>query len=582
MPVDGFTLHLLTAELKQKAVGSRIEKIHQPGRDEFVFHLRSRQGATKLLISASSSTPRINMTSQAPENPGTPPMLCMFMRKHLTGCIITDITQYGLDRIVFIDLKGTNEIGDAVSFRLAVEIMAKHSNFVIINSDGIILEAAKKADLTTASVRQIQPGFIYKLPPARDKADITAEDIESIMQRVLGERGSALSGALLKTLEGASPLVCREIACRVTGSDTAVAELGDIHKEKLKKELIKLRDMLINGAIPTMLIKDGKPFDLSFMPVTQYGFAVTEKTFPSYSDLIDSFYSEKTRIERTGQQSKELQKLLANLISRSRRKLETRKLELENCRDKDKYRIYAELILSYQYNLEKGVTHYNVENYYDEYKPLTIPADPALSPAGNAAKYFKEYNKLKTAEKLLGGLIEESETEIAYLESVLDCVTRAGTFSDIAQIKEELSEEGYLRGSRGKKRPQKALPPLKYESDDGYTILVGRNNIQNEILTFKTAAKDDSWFHVQSFPGSHVVVIGNGDILPEETCRQAAVIAACNSAAADSSRVAVDYTEIREIKKIKGGKKGMVIYHTYNTMWVTPDRELCERLEKKQ
>lgn len=582
MPLDGYTLHLLTEELKKEITGNRIEKIHMPSKDEFVFHLRSREGAKRLVISASSSIPKIHLTGLSPENPDTPPMLCMFLRKHLTGCIIKDISQLGLDRVVFISLTGTDEIGDPVSFTIAAEIMAKHSNFIVSNSEGIIIEAVKKSDLTTATIRQIQPGFKYVLPPAQDKLNILEKDTQSIIDIIKKSGDIPLSTALLRVLQGASPLIAREIACLVTGSDMTTGEMTDKHFEKLAKTLDSFREKLEKGGTPTMLMKDGKPFDLSFTDITQYGFLVSSKVYGSYSELIDYFYSEKTQIERTGQQSRELQKTLGNLIARSRRKLETRKEELAECAEKETMRIYAELILSNQYTLSKGALFYDIENYYDNYKTVRIKADPALSPAGNAQKYYKEYNKLKNAEKLLDGLISESKIEIEYLESVLDSVKRARGFSDIALIKSELSEEGYLKKNKNAKaKKQKPLPPVKYVSDDGYTILVGRNNVQNEELSFKTAARDDSWFHVQSFPGSHVIVLGNGDILPERTCRQAAAIAAYNSSARDSSQVAVDYTEIRELKKLKGGKKGMVIYHTYNTMWVTPDKELCERLLAK-
>ena len=582
MPLDGYTLHLLTEELKKSVIGCRIEKIHMPAKDELVFHLRSRDGAKKLFISASSSIPRINLTVSAPENPGTPPMLCMFLRKHLTGCVFTDLRQQGLDRVLFADLKGTDEIGDPVTFTLALEIMAKHSNFIVINGEGIITEAIKKSDLSTAKLRQIQPGFKYVLPPSQGKINILEVSTDDIMSAVCRQGDVPLSSALLKTLEGISPLISREIACLVTGGDLTIGALTDTHQQKLRFHLDSLREKLVNGGTPTMLVKDGKPFDLSFTDITQYGFCVESKTFGDYSSLIDSFYAEKTLAERTGQLSRELQKSLVNMIARSRRKYETRKEEKEKCAEKEKMRIYAELILSNQYSLEKGSLFYELENYYDDYRKVRIEADPSLSPAANAQKYYKEYNKLKNAEKMLDGLIEESEIEIAYLESVLDSVKRARGYTDIAAIKAELSEEGYLRKSRNKKdKNQKSLPPIKYISDDGYTILVGRNNIQNEELSFKTAARDDSWFHTQSFPGSHVIVIGNGDILPERTCRQAAAIAAYNSSARESSQVAVDYTEARELKKLKGGKKGMVIYHTYNTMWVKPDRELCERLADK-
>lgn len=585
MPLDGMTLSLLRRELYPCIVGSRIEKVHQPSKDELVFHLRTREGAYKLLISASANSPRLHLISGAPENPSTPPMLCMLLRKHLTGAVITDIRQLGLDRVVFIDLAGTNEIGDAVTFTLCVEIMAKHSNIILVGSDGIILDAVKRIDFTQSSVRQILPGFKYELPPKQDKSNITECDIKTVVDQIKMRSGKRLSSAVLDTVEGASPLISREIASFACGGDTAVDELTPIALQRLEAKLGEIKEMLLGeGAEPTMLLRDGvKPYDFTFMDITQYGFAVTPKHFGSFSELLDDFYYEKDRFERTRQRSQSLLKLLSNAAARAARKLQSRQAELDACADKDRLRINAELILANQYRLEKGAPFYDVENFYGENETVRIKADPALSPSANAQKYFKEYRKAKNAEKLLGELIEQSGQELAYLESVIDSVNRADGYTELAEIRDELYGQGYLKRAKNDKAKKiKPLAPLEYVSDDGYTILVGRNNIQNDILTFKTAAKDDSWFHTQKIPGSHVVVVGNGDIIPERTCRQAAMLAAYHSSGRESSQVAVDYTEVRALKKPTGAKPGKVIYHTYNAMWVTPDRETCERLRKKK
>ena len=585
MPLDGITLNLLTKELSQYIIGSRVEKIHQPSKDELVFHLRTREGAYRLLVSASANSPRLHLISGAPENPASPPMLCMLFRKHLTGATITEIRQLGLDRVVFLDFSGTNEIGDSVNFTLCVEIMAKHSNIILINGDGNIVDSVKRVDFTQSSVRQILPSLKYELPPRQNKLNLTETDPETVAKAVENCTGKRLSGAILETVEGASPLICREIAAFACGDDIAVSEMNDFNRERLVQKLCELREALLGGSgEPTMLMRDSvKPFDFTFMDITQYGFTVTSKRFDSFSELLDDFYFEKDRFERTRQRSQSLLKLLNNAAARAARKLQSRKAELEACADRDTLRINAELILANQYRLEKGSLFYDLENFYDDNKTVRIAADPALSPSANAQKYFKEYRKAKTAEQMLGELIEQSEQELAYLETVIDSVNRADGYTELAEIRNELYQQGYLkRAKNDKAKKQKPLPPMEYVSDDGYTILVGRNNIQNDILTFKTAAKDDSWFHVQKMPGSHVVVIGNGDIIPERTCRQAAVLAAYHSGGRESSQVAVDYTEVRSLKKPSGARPGKVIYHTYNTMWVTPDRELCEKLRKKK
>lgn len=584
MPLDGITLNLLKQELSHYIVGSRIEKIHQPSKDELVFHLRSREGAYRLLISASANSPRLHLTANAPENPATPPMLCMLFRKHLTGAAITDIRQLGLDRVVFIDLAGTNEIGDSVTFTLCVEIMAKHSNIILVNSEGIIVDAVKRVDFTQSSVRQILPMFKYEFPPRQGKLNLAESEPETAVNAIINCKGKRLSSAILETVEGVSPLISREIAAFACGGDIGTAEMNEINEQRLLTKLTEIKNTLLSGSgAPTMLIRENvKPFDFTFSDITQYGFTVSAKPFESFSQLLDDFYYEKDRFERTKQRSQSLLKLLTNAAARAARKLQSRQAELEACADKDTLRINAELILANQYCLEKGSLFYDLENYYNNNEPVRIAADPALSPAANAQKYFKEYRKAKTAEKMLGELIEQSEQELAYLESVIDTVNRADGYTELAEIRNELYEQGYLkRAKNDKSKKPKPLPPLEYVSDDGYTILVGRNNVQNDILTFKTAAKDDSWFHTQKIHGSHVVVIGNGDIIPELTCRQAAALAAYHSQGRESSQVAVDYTEVRSLKKPAGAKPGKVIYHTYNTMWVTPDRELCERLKKK-
>ncbi|MBQ4626250.1 MAG: NFACT family protein, partial [Clostridia bacterium] len=540
MPLDGITINLLKQELSQYVIGSRIEKIHQPSKDELVFHLRSREGAYRLLISASANSPRLHLTANAPENPAVPPMLCMLLRKHLTGAVITDIRQLGLDRVVFIDLAGTNEIGDAVTFTLCVEIMAKHSNIILINSDGTIVDSVKRIDFTQSSVRQILPSVKYELPPRQNKLNIIETDIDCIINEIKSKKGKYLSSAILDSSEGFSPLISREIASVVSGSDIAADEMTDLHVERLKNKLTQIKNMLLDGkADPTMLMRDGvKPYDFTFSDITQYGFAVTSKQFESFSQLLDDFYYEKDRFERTRQRSQSLLKLLNSSCARAARKLQSRQAELEACADKDTLRINAELILANQYRLEKGSLFYDLENFYNNNEIVRISADPALSPSANAQKYFKEYRKAKTAEKMLGELIEQSEQELTYLESVIDSVNRADGFTELAEIRNELYEQGYLkRAKNDKAKKSKPMPPLEYVSDDGYTILVGRNNVQNDLLTFKTAAKDDSWFHTQKIPGSHVVVIGNGDILPERTCRQAATLAAYHSGGRESSQV---------------------------------------------
>ena len=464
MPLDGITINLLKQELSGYIIGSRIEKIHQPSKDDLVFHLRSREGAYRLLISASANSPRIHLTANAPENPATPPMLCMLFRKHLTGAVITNIKQLGLDRVVFLDLAGTNEIGDAVTFTLCIEIMAKHSNIILVNSEGNIVDAVKRVDFTQSSVRQILPMFRYEYPPRQGKANLTEIEIETAISLIKNCTGKRLSGAILETLEGVSPLISREIASFTCGGDIAVSEMNEIYEQRLLKKLTEIRETLISGkGVPTMLMRENvKPYDFTFMDITQYGFTVSAKTFENFSQLLDDFYYEKDRFERTKQRSQTLLKLLSNMSARAARKLQSRQAELEACADKDTLRINAELILANQYRLEKGSLFYDLENFYNNNEPIRIPADPALSPSANAQKYFKEYRKSKTAEQMLGELIEQSEQELAYLESVIDSVNRADGYTELAEIRNELHEQGYLKKAKNDKtKKTKPMPPME-------------------------------------------------------------------------------------------------------------------------
>ncbi len=580
MPLDGITIHLLTKELAGRIVGSRVEKIHQPARDELVFSLRTRECAMRLLISAGANCPRLHLTEHAPENPEKPPMLCMLFRKVLTGAVITYVRQNGLDRVVFLDFSGTDELGDKTTYTLAVEIMAKHSNIVLVNAEGLIVDSVKRVDFTTSSVRQILPGCRYELPPSQNKLNLLELSAEEVAGAVLQKHGKHLSSALLETVEGFSPLISRETASFVNGGDSDVAEITGVYAERLLTKLKEIQGIAaFCEGTPTVITKDdGRLFDFTFLTVGQYGFSVEQNTVDSFSALLDMFYYEKDRAERTRSRSQSLLKLLNNMTTRLVRKLEAQRAELKTCANREELRVKAELILANQYSLQKGAPFYDVFNYYTN-ENVRITANPALSPNANAQKYYKEYRKQKTAEQLLGTLIENGEQELAYLESVIDALNRADGFTELSEIRNELYDAGYLKRAKGDKgkRP-KPLPPMEYVSSDGYTILVGRNNVQNDMLTFKTARKDDSWFHASKMPGSHVVVVGNGDVLPEQTCREAAALAAYHSSGRDSSRVPVDYTEVRELKKPVGAKPGKVVYHTYNTMWAAPDRALCESL----
>ncbi len=578
MALDGLTLHFIKEEIAAAAVGCRVEKVHQPSREELVLVLRGRNGAHKLLISARANSPKIHFTNFPPENPAKPPMLCMLLRKHLTSALLTNVRQEGLERVLFLDFDATNEIGEPVKFTLCTEIMAQYSNIILINEQGNILDAVKRVDSETSSLRQILPGMLYKLPPKQNKPDLFDTTGAEIARNAAEAENKAASSAILSNVQGLSPIVCREIVSRSIGEDKRTEFLTDDEITKIGEETEKLKTV---EPYPCAVIEQsGKPLDFSFMNITQYGDNVKIKPFNSFSELLDDFYFEKDRLERTKQNSSELQKLVANLIQRTARKLDLQRKELEQCADREQLKINAELIAANLYQLQKGAPFYEVYNYYTN-ENIRINANPALTPNENSQKYYKEYRKAKTAEQMLTTLIANGEEELSYLDTVADALSRAETTAQIAEIRQELSHTGYIKNKLkpGTKAP-KPLAPMEYESSDGFTILVGRNNEQNDRLSLKTASKNDIWLHTQKFPGSHTVIITEGQEVPEETLIEAAIIAAYHSRARLSSGVPVDYTQVRNLKKPQGAKPGKVIYHVYNTLYVTPDRDLVNKLAK--
>lgn len=578
MALDGLTLSFIKEEIAAAAVGCRVEKVHQPSREELVLILRGRNGAHKLLLSARANSPKIHFTAFPPENPAKPPMLCMLLRKHLTSALLTNIRQEGLERALFLDFDATNEIGEPVKLTLCIEIMAQYSNIILINEQGNILDAVKRVDSETSSVRQVLPGLLYRLPPKQNKPDLTAKSGLELAKSAAEIQNKTVSSAILSCVQGLSPIVCRETAARALGEDKRTEFLSDRDIERLGLELESLKT--VSPKPCAVIDPSGKPIDFSFYPITQYGENAKIKYFDSFSQLLDDFYFEKDRIERTKQNSSELQKLVANLIARTAKKLDLQRAELEQCADREQLKINAELIAANLYQLKKGAPFYEVYNYYTN-ENIKVNVNPALSPNENSQRYYKEYRKAKTAEQKLTELISQGEEELAYLDTVADALSRAETTAQIAEIKQELTHTGYLKSKQkmGTKAP-KPLAPMEYESSDGFTILVGRNNEQNDRLSLKTAAKSDIWLHTQKFPGSHTVIVTQGKEPPESTLIEAATIAAYHSRARQSSGVPVDYTQVKNLKKPQGAKPGKVIYHVYNTVYVTPDRDLVNKLTK--
>lgn len=573
MALDGITLSMLKNEISEKLIGARIDKIHQPSKEELVIALRWNGGNGKLLISASANGPRIHFTEASVDNPKNPPMFCMLMRKHLSGAKLVEIEQFGLERMLHLSFSTYNEFGDPVIIKLAVEIMGRHSNIMLLGPDGKIIDSIKRVTADMSSVRQVMPGMSYVFPPAQNKMNTLDLDYMSFIERLKNGRDIPLSKALMENLDGVSPIVCREISDIVTGGfDTKAHDLNNDDCEKLVNCLEKIAETVKNGnAVPYLVIEEnGHPLDFTFMKVNQYGDAMEVQKCESFSAMLDKFYSERSGADRMKQRSNDLFKFVVNLADRISRKLDVQRQELARSTERDILRVKGELIHANLWMIEKGMTSVVLENYYEDCKPVEVKLDPRLSPNQNAQHYFSEYRKADTAEKMLKKFIEKGEAELSYIESVFDLLSRARTDDEVIAIREELVAQGYLKNHRKNNQKPVKLAPKEYISTDGFKILCGRNNIQNDKLTFKDSRKNDIWLHTQKIHGSHTVIVTEGREVPETTLQQAAIVAAYNSKGRESSLVPVDYTEIRNVKKPSGAAPGKAIYEHYKTAYVRP------------
>lgn len=584
MALDGITLGLIKKELEGYIIGAKVEKIHQPLKNELVFIFRTRNGAYRLFFSCDGQSPRVHLTRYAPENPKVPPMLCMLFRKRLVGAVLKSIRQVRNDRILIFDFDGTTEIGDKTEYHLICEIMAQKSNIILCDRDYVILDAVKRVDETKSSVREILPGLKYVQPPFQEKADLLNDNLAELSKEICSSGDKMLSKAILDRVEGISPIVAREIAYRTVFGDKQCDMLSALENERLNNELQNLKNEITGKNSPQMLLReDETPFDFSFTDIRQYGNSLSKKNYDTYSELLDDFSFERDRQLRVKRRAADLFKILNNAVERTARKINNRRAELEKSENRETLRIYAELITANQYKLTEKSSEYIVENYYDNNNSIKIPANPALTAQQNAQKYYKEYKKAANAEKMLHDLIAEGDQELVYLDSVIDNLSRAYSDKEISEIREELEKGGYIKSKHGnKEKKEKPLPPLEFLSSDGFKILVGRNNTQNDVLTLKTAKNYDMWLHVQKQSGSHTIIVSDKKEISETAIYEAACLAAYHSKSADSSSVAVDYTLVKNVKKPNGAKPGKVIYNTYNTVYVTPTRELAEKLNSNK
>ena len=567
MPLDGIFLHHLTKEL-QKCVGCRADKIHQPTRDELVVLLRSSAFTGKLLISTRSGSARLHITEGSFDNPAEPPAFCKLLRRHLSSAKITAVEQNGLDRTVIIRFMTYNEMGDTIYPFLAVELITGRANVVLCEENGRIMDALHRSDIES-SARLIQPGAKYTFPAKEEKANPFTESAEELAKRVQAS-GRPLASGFTAALDGVSPLISRELAA-LCGLDPDLPPDGDAFVSlAVTLKLFKAR---LSAAVPT-LIKDegGEVKDFSYMNITQYGEQMTCWTTDSFSRLLDRFFEGRDTAARMKGAAQDLLRALNNARNRNLRKTEYRRADLAKCENREQLRIFGELLKANLYAVPKGADKVSVQNYYDENLGMVeIPLDPALSPANNAAKYFKEYKKSYTAEQTLTELIEKDQKELVYIDSVLDALSRAKSAAELSSIREELTDTGYISAKNDRKRKfEQKAEPKEFTSPGSFRLLVGRNNRENDLLTTKTASKSDLWFHTKNIPGSHVILFTDGKEPQPEDLLFAASLAAGHSKAAESDNVPVDFTEIKNVKKPAGARPGMVIYTTNKTIYAKP------------
>ena len=578
MPLDAICLQGVVGELATQLTGSRIEKIQQPARDQIILLLR---GSRRLFLNAGANQPRIHLTEQLRDNPSQPPMFCMLLRKHLSGGIIESVRQEPLERVVTLTVLASDEMGERGRFTLVWEGMPRRANLILCDRDGRIIDCLRRVDLEAEQDRQVLPGLFYRLPTRQDKRSplsVTEEEFAALLGRAAPD--APLDGWLLDTFTAISPLVARELTVRACGSTDAHVSQGNAlwdvfsHWQRVVNE---------NTFTPTLIKRNGSLADFTYGPVTQYGTYAETEIYDSFSHLLDDFYEKREQAERVKQKGRDLLKTATTARDRVRRKLAAQEKELAACLDRDHLRICGELITANLYRMERGQSRLTAQNYYDENcADVDIPLDVRLSPQENAARYFKQYAKAKTAEKYLTAQLQRGREELQYLESVLQELAQAESEQDFNDIRTELTDGGYLRG-RGKKQPgfQRASKPREFRSSAGLRILVGRNNRQNDRLTTKDADKRDIWLHTQKIHGSHVILCTGGAEPDEQSLMEAASLAAYFSQAQGSTKVPVDYTPVKFVKKPAGAKPGMVVYTTYQTMLADPDEELVKRLSVK-
>lgn len=558
--------------------GSKVEKIYMPDRDEIHLMLRTYNETHRFVLSASPNNARVLISRTQKENPATPPTLCMLLRKKLVGARLVKVSQLGFERVCRVEFDSKDEMGFASKKYLIVEVMGKHSNIIFCDCDMKILGAIRTVDATSSLSRRIIPGVKYELPPSQDKLDPTQTDRDTFKKRLeVFEKSSLADKAIMASFSGIAPIISREISYRASGE--VAPTLSSVSTERLWEEFSRYFQALRDGDFsPVLLLENGADtaFEYSVYPILQYGQKIISRPCESVSELIDSFFSLRDKSDRQKQKSQDISRLLTSAENRLMRKIEAQKQELCDTEDLELCRLYGDLISQEMYRVKRGDTFVEAVDYSTEpYTTVRVELDEKLSPSQNAQRYYKKYNRKKNARLELQRQIDLAEKELVYIKTVFDALSRAESEKDLAEIREELSLWGYMKKDAKKLRladKKQTVKPMSFTSPSGYEILVGRNNLQNDYITTKLSERGDWWFHTKNYPGSHVLMcVGNREEPPAEDFTYACKLAAQYSSA-EGDNIAVDYTQIRYIKKPAGSKPGFVTYTTYWTAYVTPEK----------
>ncbi len=570
MAFDGIVIANLVKELNETITGGRISKIAQPENDELLLTIKSAKGQVRLVLSASASLPLIYLTQNNKPSPQTAPNFCMLLRKHIANGKIIRIYQPQMERIIHFEIEHLNELGDLCRKQLIVEIMGKHSNIIFCEEENKIIDSIKHVSAQVSSLREVLPGRTYFVPNTQEKSNPLTADTASFQSSVFGQ-SLPVQKAIYSAYTGISPVIAKELCCRASIHDTQPADsLSKEEQSRLYQHFSALMDDIKEGNFSPNIVRNGKePVDFSAVEFTQFP-DFTSESYSSISEVLETFYASKNVYARIRQKSVDLRKIVTTILERNRKKYELQKKQLKDTEKREKYKVYGELIHTYGYGLEENAKTLEAFNYYTS-ENISVPLDPQLTPQENALKYFNKYNKLKRTCEALTDLIEETKDEILHLESISTSLDIAVSEDDLTQIKEELIQCGYMKKRPAGKKEKIKSKPFHYLSSDGYHMYVGKNNFQNDELTFKFAVGNDWWFHAKGIPGSHVVVKTNGDELPDRVFEEAGRLAAYYSKGRENEKVEIDYLEKKNVKKPKGSKPGFVVYYTNYSLVAAPD-----------